>query len=59
MGNKQGSTAEEEESTGRLENDEEGEEEAVELPPPMKPIQEPLLVPTEDSQGERVSLIFA
>ncbi|KAK6629329.1 hypothetical protein RUM43_003146 [Polyplax serrata] len=53
MGNKQGSTAEEEESTGRLDNDEEGEEDAVELPPPMKPIQEPLLVPTEDTQGQR------
>ena len=57
MGNKQSSTTAEEEleSSNRLENGEEGEEDAVELPPPMKPIQEPLLVPTEDSEGERVS----
>lgn len=57
MGNKQGGTAEEEESPARLENGEEGEEEAVELPPPMKPIQEPILVPTDDAQGERVSIM--
>lgn len=46
---------EEEESPARLENGEEAEDEAVELPPPMKPIQEPILVPSEDGQGERVS----
>lgn len=57
MGNKQGGTAEEEESPARLENGEEGEEEAVELPPPMKPIQEPILVPSDDTQGERVSIL--
>ncbi|KAL0280126.1 UNVERIFIED_CONTAM: hypothetical protein PYX00_001517 [Menopon gallinae] len=46
---------EEEESPARLENGEEAEDEAVELPPPMKPIQEPILVPSEDGQGERTS----
>lgn len=58
MGNKQGQagsggvTGVEEEST-RDQNGEEVEEE-VELPPPMKPINEPILVPNEDSQGQRV-----
>lgn len=51
MGNKQGGG--EEEASGRLENGEEGEED-VELPPPMKPIQEPLIVPSDEASGDGV-----
>lgn len=55
MGNKQGGG--EEEATARLENGDEGDEE-VELPPPMKPIQEPLIVPSDDAPGDGVSYFF-
>lgn len=56
MGNKQGGAAGAgvEEESARDQNGEEGEEE-VELPPPMKPINEPILVPSDDAQGQRVS----
>lgn len=58
MGNKQGLVSPGvgvEEESSRDQNGEEGEEE-VELPPPMKPINEPILVSTDDTQGQRVSL---
>ncbi|XP_054274180.1 triple functional domain protein-like isoform X3 [Macrosteles quadrilineatus] len=56
MGNKQGGSVGVglEEESGRDQNGEEGEEE-VELPPPMKPINEPILVPSDESQGQRSS----
>ena len=50
-----GKSGVEEETT---QNGEEAEEE-VELPPPMKPINEPILVPPDESQGHRVCLISA
>lgn len=57
MGNKQGQPATldvgVEEEVIRDPNVEEGEEE-VELPPPMKPITEPILVPPDDAQAQRV-----
>lgn len=43
-----------EEEASRDQNGEEGDDE-LELPPPMKPISEPILVPPDDSQGQRVS----
>ncbi|XP_075229474.1 trio Rho guanine nucleotide exchange factor isoform X4 [Lycorma delicatula] len=46
------STIPPEEEAGRDQNGEEGEED-LELPPPMKPISEPILVPPDDSQGQR------
>lgn len=55
MGNKQGGG--EEEASGRLENGDEVDEE-VELPPPMKPIQEPLIVPSDDAPGDGVRNFF-
>lgn len=51
------STLSTEEEASRDQNGEEGEEE-LELPPPMKPISEPILVPPDDSQGQRVCLLF-
>lgn len=38
-------------------NGEEPEEEVVELPPPMKPINEPLLVTSDEQQNTRVSIL--
>jgi len=46
-----GSVKVEEEAT--VQNGEEVEEETLEIPPPMKPISDPLLVPPEDTQAQR------
>lgn len=58
MGNKQGQASAVEEEVSRDQNGEEAEEEVV-LPPPMKPISEPLLVPSDDTLGQRVSIHFS
>lgn len=56
MGNKQGQASAVEEEILQDWNGEEAEEEVV-LPPPMKPISEPLHVPSDDTLGQRVSLL--
>ncbi|XP_024083955.1 triple functional domain protein isoform X2 [Cimex lectularius] len=45
------------EETTREPNGEEAEEEVVELPPPMKPISEPILVPADEPQNPRSSTL--